>query len=399
MPQPPRALRPFFLLLLVTLTTAFLGAQTRHGTNSTTPTAPATRTTSQNQNAPSLPQPLLPETFAGWQIAGTPQQSTQPSAADAGDALPLTEYGFTRYESAGYTRDDGSLTLKAMQFADATGAYGAFTFYRRPNMSAADIGEGAAFDGKHILFWNGTVLVDATFSHITSMSAGELRDLITQLPKPIGNQGTLPTLPRYLPPQHLEPETVRYAIGPQSYRMSGGVLPAGLVDFGRSAEVVTAEYNALGGSGTLTVIDYPDSDIAVERANAIQSYIASHGNARNPWTPALADSNAAALQFRRSGPLLAVTSGSFSTGAANELLQRVHYEAIVTMTHRHQRINDPKLVAQIIVDVALLVGIFVLIAVGLGVSLGAGRAAWRRSRNKTGLPEDEHSEFIRLNLK
>jgi hypothetical protein len=181
--------------------------------------------------------------------------------------------------------------------------------------------------------------------------------------------------------------------------MSGGVLPPGLVDFGRSAEVVMAEYNALGGTGTLTIINYPDSDIAVDRQHAIQAYFASHGTTQYPWTPALTDSNPSAIQLRRSGPLLAVSSGGYSSGAANELLQRVHYEEIVTNGHHGPHVNDPKLLAQIILDVAALVGIFALVSIILGVFLGAGRAALQRSRNKSGLPEDGASEFIRLNLK
>ena len=396
--RPSSAPRPLFSLLLVALATLSLGAQSRPAVDSAKSTATRT-TTSQTENLPTTPQALLPETFAGWQISGTPQQSTQASATDAGDAVPLTEYGFTRYEAAKYTRDDGALTVKAMEFADATGAFGAFTFYRRPTMSAIEIGGGGAFDGERVLFWNGTILVDAKFEHITPMSAGELRDLVTQLPKPVGNQGTLPTLPRYLPPLHLQLETMRYAIGPQSYRMSGGILPSALVDFGRSAEVVTADYNALGGTGTLTIINYPTPEIATDREHAIRAYFSSHGSPQDPWTPALANSNHEAIQLRRSGPLLAVSSGSYSAGAANELLQRVHYEVIVTMGHEKQRLSDPRMVAQIILDVAVLVGIFALIAIVLGVFLGAGRAAWQRARNKSGLPGDESSEFIRLNLK
>ena len=389
--------RPFFSLLIVASTTLALPAQSHPSAHSAKPAAPPAATQSQTETA--APQALLPNTFAGWQLTGTPEMSAQASAADPGDAVPLQEYGFTRYESARYTRDDGELTVKAMQFGDATGAFGAFTFYRRPTMSPAAIGGDGAFDGTRVLFWNGTVLVDAKFQHITPMSAGELRDLITQLPAPTGNQGTLPRLPGYLPRLHLQQETVRYAIGPESYVMSGGVLPPGLVDFGRSAEVVTAEYNALGGTGTLTIINYPDSDIAIDRQHAVQAYFASHGSTQYPWTPALTDSNPAAIQVRRSGPLLAVSSGSYSSGAANDLLQRVHYEEIVTLGHQRPHTDDPKLVAQIILGVAALVGIFALIAIVLGIFLGAGRAALQRSRNKSGLPEDGTSEFIRLNLK
>jgi hypothetical protein len=391
--------RSLFPLLIVTLTTLFSSAQSRPAKHPVNATAPATKSAPQTGSMDSTTKSLLPETFAGWQMTGTPEQSTQASAADAGDAVPLAEYGFTRYESARYTRDDGDLTVKAMDFSDATGAFGAFTFYRRPTMSSADIGGGGAFDGARVLFWSGTTLVDAKFQHLTAMSAGELRDLVSQLPPPVGNQATLPRLPSYLPRQHLQSETMRYAIGPQSYQMSGGVLPPGLVDFGRSAEVITADYNALGGTGTLTIINYPDSDIAVERQHAIQEYISKHGSTQYPWTPALTDSNPSAIQVRRSGPLLAVSSGSYSSDAANELLQRVHYEVIVTMGHEKQHVDDPRLVAQIILDVAVLVGIFALIAIILGIFLGAGRAAWQRSKNKSGLAGDESSEFIRLNLK
>jgi hypothetical protein len=390
---------PLFSLLIVTSPILFLHAQSRPAAHPARHAAPASDIASQTGSASSASQTLLPATFAGWQITGTPEQSTQASVADPGDAVPLQEYGFTRFESAGYTRGDGKLTVKAIEFQDATGAYGAFTFYRRPTMSAADIGSGAAFDGKRVLFWSGKTLVDATFEHITPMSPAELRDLESQLPKAIANQATPPRLPDYLPRQHLKIETVKYAIGPQSYLMSGGVLPPGLVDFGRSAEVVTAEYNALGGTGTLTIINYPDSDIAIDRQHAVQAYFASHGTTQYPWTPELADSNPSAIRLRRSGPLLAVSSGGYSSGAANELLQRVYYEEIVTNGHHGPQVNDPKLLAQIILNVAALVGIFALIAIFLGVFLGAGRAALQRSRNKSGLPEDGSSEFIRLNLK
>lgn len=364
------------------------------------------KTAEKGKNAPpsitvleNAPRPLLPTTFAGWQIAGTPQKSTDPRIADSGDAEALREYGFTRYEAATYTRANDSLTVKAMQFGDVTGAYGAFTFYRRPNMAPEQIGQGAAFDGTRVLFWNGTVLVDAKLNRITPMSASELRDLVTELPRPIGNQGLLPTLPDYLPLPHLETNTIQYAIGPQAYRLSGGALPAELVDFNRSAEVVTAQYNALNGTGTLTIINYPTPEIAADRLQAIQSYFAHQGGNGLAWTSACAGSNPPALQSRRSGPLVAVTSGSFSADTAQQLLQRVHYEVNLTMGSSSKYVPDSAKLAQIIVSVAILVGIFALIAIVAGFSLGGGRILWRRIRNKSGEDTEEPEEFIRLNLK
>ena len=84
---------------------------------------------------------LLPKSFAGWTQTGQPQTTTNPAQVDSAYPAVLQEYGFADSETASYTRKDGrKLTLKAARFNDATGAYGAFTFYRQPVMSSEEIG-------------------------------------------------------------------------------------------------------------------------------------------------------------------------------------------------------------------------------------------------------------------
>src|ERR1700741_3179916 len=78
---------------------------------------------------------LLPSNFAGWQKAPEARTSKSPDAADPANPQILKEYGFTDSETATYTRGDRKMTVKAERFADATGAYGAFTFYRKPEMA------------------------------------------------------------------------------------------------------------------------------------------------------------------------------------------------------------------------------------------------------------------------
>src|SRR5882672_10925407 len=78
---------------------------------------------------------VLPPQFAGWQLRAPAEKSTDPSTADETNAPVLREYGFQRLEKATYTRDDGrKLTIKAAVFADASGASGAFTYYKTPIM-------------------------------------------------------------------------------------------------------------------------------------------------------------------------------------------------------------------------------------------------------------------------
>ena len=126
---------------------------------------------------------MLPKSFAGWTESGPAQTTTDAAQADAAYPAVLKEYGFVGSETVTYTREDGrKLTIKAARFNDATGAYGAFTFYRQPAMRTERIGTKAASANQRILFFRDNVLVDANFDRLTEMSAAELRELAGMLP-------------------------------------------------------------------------------------------------------------------------------------------------------------------------------------------------------------------------
>src|SRR6202171_1119907 len=97
---------------------------------------------------------VLPNEFAGWEVKGAVARSDDPAAADAVNAPVLKEYGFQRLEKASYTRDDGrNLVIKAAVFGDASGAYGAFTYYNSAEMGEEIIGRQAAFLNNRVLFY------------------------------------------------------------------------------------------------------------------------------------------------------------------------------------------------------------------------------------------------------
>src|SRR6266478_7749592 len=158
---------------------------------------------------------VLPSEFAGWQMKGAVARSDDPAAADAANAPVLKEYGFQRLEKAAYTRDDGrNLAIKAAVFADATGAYGAFTYYYSAEMGEETIGGQAAFLNNRVLFYQGNVLVDAVFDKMSVMSAAQLRVLAGLLPQAEGNKGNPPSLPTYLPKRQFQKNTAKYILGP-----------------------------------------------------------------------------------------------------------------------------------------------------------------------------------------
>lgn len=333
-------------------------------------------------------QPLLPERFSGWIGTGTPLTGTVAAQADPANADVLNEFGLKDFAESTYHRGSGKLTLRAMRFADATGAYGAYTFYRTPQMRDEAIGGGGAGDLHSTVFWSGATLVEATFDPPVGNEEPVLRTLAASLPSAAGSIGVAPTLPEYLPQRSLEGTTIRYAIGPQAYVRGGGALPPNVIDFSREAEVVTARYATQNGEGTLTLIEYPTPQIAVSSEKSLNALI------RGP-NPATLQNNS----VHRSGPLVAVTSASFSSAEAQALLSQVKYQADVTWNRANilGNGNEVKNAAKMLIGIAYLTLIVAGCALFVGGSLGGGRALWRRIRGKPASSVYEE-EFISLNL-
>jgi hypothetical protein len=346
----------------------------------------------------SIAPPLLPTDFAGWHLDSKLQPSTTPQSADATNVDVLAEDGFEDFVAADYSRSDNKLNVRAIRFKDATGAYAAYTFYRRPGMQKEDIGQGGAFDGKRVLFWTGATVIDATFDHITGMSASELRELSGLVPQPPGPESVPPALPGYLPLQSLQALTTRYALGPQGYSRSGGVLPPGILEFDHDAEVLTALYSSREAEGTLTLLLYPTPQIAIDRERVIAALFKAGNTPQAQWPQPLLASSQPSLQTRRSGPLVAITSGQFTPDQARKLLSQINYVADVTWNHPQGYISEPTKAARLLVGVIYLTFILGGSAIFMGLFFGGGRALYRVMRGKpVSTLSDE--EFISLNLR
>ncbi len=326
---------------------------------------------------------LLPKSFAGWTQAGQPQITTNAAQADSAYPAALTEYGFIDSETAIYTRDDGrKLTLKAARFNDATGAYGAFTFYRQPAMTGEEIGTKAASAGNRILFFRSNVLVDANFARVTEMSASELRELAGLLPSAKGSADNLPTLPEYLPKKDAVANSAKYILGPQALLVAKSPLTAEQIDFGHDPEVLMQDYSSPDGGLTLTLLDYPTPQIAGERLRALQS-----AQQTNP-----------AFLARRTGPILAVVTGAINSSDAKTLLNAVNYEAEVTWNERTS-FSKRDNIGNLILAVFTLIGIILLISLIFGVFFGGIRLLAKRVFPNRLFDRPEDLEIIQLHLR
>jgi len=346
--------------------------------------------------------PLLPSSFAGWDTAAPPKPVNDASQLDAANSAALKEYGFSDGMLGDYTRGSDTLQIKAMRFTDASGAYGAYSFYRHSGWPKEEIGSGATSDHNRVLFWVGNVVIDSTFSHMSAMSGSELRDLASTLPVPSGNKSVPPPILGDLPRKEMDGQTTHYALGPLGYvgphdlKDPIAVLPPELVGFDRGAETATATYQLRSGPAVLTVINYPTPQMAATQEQAIAAYLKAGNTPQHPFTKALQDSNPAALEVRRSGPLVAVVSGDAITEEAHKLLETVHYEAD-TSAIPGQSGNEVQKAAKMLLAIVSLVVVMFLAAVLLALFLGGGRAAYRWMRGKP-LSSVYDEEFTKLDL-
>jgi hypothetical protein len=339
--------------------------------------------------------PLLPPVFGGWQMQGSLHISKDPAAADPSNAAVLKEYRFADFASATYTRDDGrTLKIRGARFADASGAFGAYTFYLQPEMNREQIGDqGASLGGKRVLFYRGDVLIDAVFSQESAMSGAELRELAGDLPLPAGSAGNLPTFLEFMPRRGYIANTQKYVMGPAALASLAAPVSAGLVDFGSSSEAALGRYNTPSGEATLMLISYPTPQLAADHLRRIDA--AEH---QAPSQPGVAIINSAGpLSYKRTGPLLAIVAGPVSESDAKTLLGSVNYEASVTWNEPGGQ-HDVKDLYLLIVNVVIICAIIGGLAIVAGVAFGGFRILMKRWFPDKVFDRPEQMEFISLHL-
>ena len=309
--------------------------------------------------------------------------------ADPANAALLKEYGFSDFESATYNQDDGrKLTIKAIRFPDASGAYGAFTYYRASAMPEEKIGDQGASLNERVLFYRGSILVDAVFSKTSAMSASELRELSGALPLPPINDQNLATFLSYLPHNTEQKAHTRYVVGPVGLQKINAPIPADLIDFNTGAEVATTA----NGDATLMVISYPTPQLATAHQQAIEA--AQAQNTKEPGSvPALAQGQ---IFTKRTGPLVVLVAGG-SRDQAQMLLSSVNYQANVTWNEKNP-FDKRGNIGTIVVNALLLAGVVSVLALVAGLAFGGVRVLMKKLFPHTTMGRPDETEFISLHL-
>ena len=167
----------------------------------------------------------------------------------------------------------------------------------------------------------------------------------------------------------------------------GGVMPAELLAWDKSAEVVTAEYTGREGNGAVTLMMYPTPQIAGDRGRALEKYVNGAGPAQF-----------GTLKMRRVGPMLGMTTGALSAEQAQEFMAGLHLNQDLSFDKPmplefHAEIQKT---ASLLQSIAAFCGIGLIAAIVLGVFLGGARAGIRMLQGKSAASDPE---FLTINLR
>jgi len=121
--------------------------------------------------------------------------------------------------------------------------------------------------------------------------------------------------------------------------------------------------------------------LPLRRRTKIRDYIKAGNSAQPPFSKALADSDQASLEVRRSGPVVALVSGDAIPDESHKLLGSVHYAAEFVSIPQPTESEVSK-TGKLLFGIAQLVIVGSVTALLLGFFLGGGRALYRMARGK-----------------
>ena len=333
------------------------------------------------------PTPLLPATLGGLHREAEGDVGDGLGAVDAADAPVMTEDGLRRFARSVYaaTNEKNALpqgSVAVYKFVDASGAVAAFDYFRRPGMRPEKVGDGAVSNGDELLLRSGANVVVGHFKLDHAAMLALTKELIDHLPKVGGPAATAPPLLELLPAKGLDADSLRYALGPMGYQAMGGVLPAEIVGFEKSAETVTAKYK---GGGVLTLLLYPTPEIAGEHERAIESL------SRQRRAPA------GTVKMRREGTLLVLTSGAWTEDEAQKTVDGIHLRSEVTWNKPVPLDYETEVrkTFSLLVSITIFCCLAFLAAIVLALFLGGGRAMIRVMQGK---PAATEPEFLHIDL-
>jgi Family of unknown function (DUF6599) len=302
---------------------------------------------------------LLPSNFGSW-TKGTCSASTSP--VSFGKETLVQDASDCAYANGAQT-----ISVTGAAYGDPTAAYQIYTSGLHPGMMPSFVANNSAVDGDDLWLLTGNVVVRVKSQKLASED--ELKLLVKSIEGHVDHT-PLPPIRSYLPEYGLVSGTQRYALGPLGFqaalkflqREEYGILTNEL-GFNIGAETMLAAFKDSHNSGVLLLVEYPTPQLAEQHWKHLES--------------ALEGTDKKSAVIERKGSLLSLVLTPSSEEFAKSLRKSVNYETQVTWNEPSQTLTDPPFMSTI-AKIFLGTGVFMVVALALGVAFGGVRLIIKR---------------------
>lgn len=286
---------------------------------------------------------ILPDNIGAFHrtVSGKPTLTDRPVWDD---------YGLKDWETAIYENGAARLTVSAWQLQDTTGSLAAFDWQRPADAKSSKLGNLAAETPTSLLWVHGQYL----FAFDGDKPSGvDLQSMTASLKRVDTTQ--LPTLPSYLPTDHLVPNSERYITGPASLARFDPAISASVAGFHYGAEAQTGVFHSPKGDMTVAIFNYPTPQIAMDKASDFQKLPGAMVN--------------------RSGPFVTVVVAPADPEMAGRLLGEIRYQAQITRDQYVPTQRDN--MGNLLLNICVLIGLLAAFALVSGLLYGGLRYLFR----------------------
>ncbi|HXU22194.1 MAG TPA: DUF6599 family protein [Verrucomicrobiae bacterium] len=332
---------------------------------------------------PAFAQRILPPSVSGWTSQGSPTNQVPTNSAQAS---AFREYGYVSGEVRSYSHGNDQIAVALYKFKDPSGAYGAYSFLRQPDMAKADLTEHSSISSDRALALTGNLVLDAHAAHIAE-NERQLKSLVSAAAQQ-AQDGLLPSLWQHLPQNDIVPRSDRYILGPQTLNQ---LFPGNLGDslgFQNGAEAEMAHYRLNGQDVQLLIADFPTPQLAQQQLATLQKKFNVNGSNPAAGSP---------LYAKRTITLLAVVAGAPSQADAGNLLSAVHSGTELTWNEPTFQFKEPRIEVMIVGSIVGS-GIICLFAIIAGISFGGLRLITKRVMPGKVFDRSEYVQILQLGL-
>ena len=302
----------------------------------------------------------------------------------------LAEAGCQRYARREYELEGGGLlSIEVATLKDPKASYSVLTLLRSSPVEKGPPGEFYAVTPGELLLARGNLWV-----RVRGADAELCKRIAVSVSNRIGSRdSSLPAVVKRMPPDGLEAASLRYFLGPESFRAYGEPPRGFQLAPTSDLEVAQARYEDAGKYGTLFLVSFPTNQVAQEYFDSLSGPPTHAKGTVNTMTYA-----------RRAGPLVAILEGTFEPEQADKILGSLEFQYSIRWIYDKNNRSSATVwgvpvgllgtVARSLAFVALLC----LASVLLGLGMAVFRILLRGYAPNNILDRPERTEMIRLKL-